>query len=70
MRATDLRQGDRVVLVDDWIETRSQATAARNLVYRAGAHWVDCVVIVDEASAEVRQSVGPIRGLVESGQLP
>lgn len=42
-----LQAGDRVALVDDWIETGGQALASRALVEAAGATWCGAVVIVD-----------------------
>jgi adenine phosphoribosyltransferase len=42
-----LDSGDRVVLVDDWIETGGQATAGQALVEAVGATWAGAVVIVD-----------------------
>ena len=39
---------DRVLLVDDWIETGSQAAAARALVEEAGAEFVGVSMIVDQ----------------------
>ena len=42
-----LKAGERVLLVDDWIDTGGQATAARALVDAAGASWCGVAVIVD-----------------------
>lgn len=42
-----LKAGERVLLVDDWIDTGGQATAARALVDAAGATWCGVAVIVD-----------------------
>ncbi|WP_033290614.1 phosphoribosyltransferase family protein [Amycolatopsis jejuensis] len=42
-----LSAGDRVLLVDDWIETGGQAFAAQALAADAGATWVGVAVIVD-----------------------
>jgi adenine phosphoribosyltransferase len=37
----------RVLFIDDWIDTGSQAIAAQNLVAAAGATWCGVSVIVD-----------------------
>lgn len=42
-----LRAGDRVLFVDDWIDTGAQAEACRAMVERSGARWVGAAVIVD-----------------------
>ena len=39
--------GQRVLLVDDWIDTGGQAIAARQLVHQAGAHWCGAAVVSD-----------------------
>lgn len=38
VRRSCLRTGDRVLFVDDWIDTGAQATACRQLVEKGGAH--------------------------------
>ncbi|WP_433920732.1 hypothetical protein OIE50_50380 [Streptomyces canus] len=40
-------RGDRVLLVDDWIETGSQASAVRSMIQQCRGHLVGCTVIVD-----------------------
>lgn len=60
---------DRVLLVDDWVETGSQATAAQALVARCGAHAVGVAALVDDCDDEVRQRIG-LRGLLYSTDLP
>jgi adenine phosphoribosyltransferase len=43
-----LSDGDRVLLVDDWIETGSQAAGARALVEECGATFLGVATIVDQ----------------------
>lgn len=52
-----LRDGDRVLLVDDWIETGSQAAGARALVEECGATFLGVATIVDQLAAD------PSRGI-------
>src|ERR1700693_4511683 len=47
-----LGDDDRVLLVDDWIETGSQARAARQLGARCGARLVGVATIVTEVDPE------------------
>jgi adenine phosphoribosyltransferase len=42
-----LQGGDRVVFVDDWIETGGQALGTQALVEDAGATWLGAAVVVD-----------------------
>ena len=69
MRRGVLGARDRVLLVDDWIATGAQATAARALVDDAEATWVGVSVIVDGAPAAYRQTLG-VRSLLRVAQLP
>jgi adenine phosphoribosyltransferase len=52
-----IKSGDRLVLVDDWIETRCQGLTAAQLVASLGASVVATSVIVDDTTAEVRDSL-------------
>lgn len=62
--------GQRVVLVDDWIETGSQAMTAADLISQCGATLVTIAVIIDEADKAVRQKLPPIRSLLVADDLP
>ncbi len=62
--------GDRVLLVDDWIETGSQALAVRQLVTEAGADLVGCAVVVDQLRPSARPQVGRVHALVTKDELP
>lgn len=62
--------GQRVGLVDDWIETGSQAVAAQRLIATAGAELTAVAVIVDEASEDVRHVLPPISSIVSASGLP
>jgi adenine phosphoribosyltransferase len=61
--------GQRVVLVDDWVETGSQALAAVQLVTDAGADLVGVAVVVDEASPTARAALPMLWSLVRSSEL-
>lgn len=47
VRRSHVRPGDRVLLVDDWIDTGGQALGVRALVDRAQATWCGAAVLVD-----------------------
>lgn len=64
-----IRPRDRVLLVDDWIETGAQATAVRKLVSDAEAEWVGAAVIVDALTSGERHRLG-VRALVRVHELP
>lgn len=70
LQRPSLGPGDRVVLVDDWIETGSQAVTARGMVEECGASWVGCSVIVDQLAEESRRALGTVRALLAAGELP
>ena len=62
--------GDRVLLVDDWAETGSQALAARALVENCGAEWIGLSVLVDQLAEESRRQLEPVASVVRHEQLP
>lgn len=64
-----LSEADRVLLVDDWIETGSQATAIADSIRQMGATVVGVSVMVDQAPDGVREALG-VSGLVRHDELP
>ncbi|MCL2422619.1 MAG: phosphoribosyltransferase [Micrococcales bacterium] len=60
---------DRVLFVDDWIDTGGQAVAARALVADAGATWIGAAVVVDALkNPQLRRELG-VRSLVHVRDL-
>ncbi|WP_329377109.1 phosphoribosyltransferase family protein [Streptomyces sp. NBC_01716] len=70
LQRSSLGPGDRVVLVDDWIETGSQAAAVRSMVEECGSVWVGCSVIVDQLPGAPQYPLGTVRGIVTAQDLP
>ena len=60
---------DRVLLVDDWIETGSQATAIADAISQMGSTLKGTSVIVDQAPKEVRDALNVV-GLLRWDELP
>ena len=60
---------DRVLLVDDWIETGSQASAIADAIAQMGATLVGMSVIVDQAPDTVRAALNVV-GLLRHEDLP
>jgi adenine phosphoribosyltransferase len=64
-----VRASDRVLLVDEWIETGGQALGVLGLAEDAEATWLGAATIVDAlASNEVRRRLG-VRSLVNIRDL-
>jgi adenine phosphoribosyltransferase len=61
--------GDALLLVDDWIETGTQARTVRSALERVSARLVGVSVLVDDTDADTREGLG-VNGLVRSGELP
>ncbi|OKJ25170.1 phosphoribosyltransferase family protein [Streptomyces sp. CB01580] len=61
---------DRVLFVDDWIETGNQALAVRDLVSSAGAELAGCAVVVDQMQSNSKETLGRFHALVTSEELP
>jgi adenine phosphoribosyltransferase len=61
--------GDRVLFVDDWIETGGQAHGARLLVEDAEATWIGAATVVDALSGnQVRRHLN-VRSLLHVREL-
>lgn len=63
-------KSDRVLLVDDWVETGNQALAARGLIEECGAAWVGLTVLVDQAEPTIRDLLEPLSAVARSQDLP
>jgi adenine phosphoribosyltransferase len=61
---------DLVLLVDDWIETGSQALAARELIENCGAQWAGLTVLVDQANETKRRRLEPVAAVTAFEALP
>lgn len=60
---------DRVLLVDDWMETGSQASAVRSMVEECGGRRAGCSVVVDQTPPARRADLG-VRSIVAAAELP
>jgi adenine phosphoribosyltransferase len=65
-----LHPRDVVLLVDDWAEVGSQATAARELVGECGASYAGLSLLVDQLPDDVREMLEPVRAVVRADELP
>lgn len=70
LRSDHFHPGQRVALVDDWIETGKQAACVAQLISEAGATLVAIAVVIDEASAKVRGTLPPVHALALGEDLP
>ena len=69
MLVRSMGAGDRVAMVDDWIEVGAQALAVRELVEARGATFLGLVTMVDQASDAVGEAVPVLAGLVDGESL-
>ena len=69
MQRAAVAPGDQLLLVDDWIETGSQARAAKQLVESCGGELAGMAVMVDQSSPEVRDSFRRFVALVRAEDL-
>jgi adenine phosphoribosyltransferase len=64
-----ISSSDRVLLVDDWIATGAQASAAQKLVAMSGANWLGAAVVVDALDDhQLRRHLG-VRSLLHLRDL-
>jgi adenine phosphoribosyltransferase len=64
-----VRSSDRLLLVDDWIETGNQARAVRELVEGLGASLVGISCMIDHTSDGTRDELDLV-GLIATTELP
>jgi adenine phosphoribosyltransferase len=62
--------GERVLVVDDWAETGSQALVARQLLEEVGGVYVGLSLIVDQLAEERRSRLAPVASVVDAADLP
>lgn len=65
-----VRPTDRLVLVDDWIELGSQASAVQQLITSLGARLVGIAVMVDQCAPATRRALPPIQAITTHAALP
>jgi adenine phosphoribosyltransferase len=70
MQRSALSPDDAVLLVDDWAETGSQATAAKALIQECGARYVGLSLFVDELPDRLREELAPVYAVVRASELP
>lgn len=64
-----LTSEDRVLLIDDWIETGSQARAARAVVEECGARLLGVATVVSEVGLGEVSDLGRVHALVRAEAL-
>lgn len=70
VRRALLRAGDRVLFVDDWVDTGAQLEACHRLVEVSGAAWVGAAVVVDALQRpDLRRNLR-VRSLLHVRDLP
>jgi adenine phosphoribosyltransferase len=69
LQRESLVPGDRVLIVDDWFETGSQALAAKSLIEAGGADFIGASVIVDELEPGVRSRLAQFHALIQRADL-
>jgi adenine phosphoribosyltransferase len=65
-----VRAGDRLLLVDDWIERGSQAAAACDLIEMCGGVLAGIAVMVDQLDDRGRADLPVITSIVAARDLP
>jgi adenine phosphoribosyltransferase len=61
--------GERVLVVDDWAETGSQAVAAKQLIEERGGEYAGLAMLVDQLSAEMRDELAPVFAVADAAEF-
>ena len=70
LQRSSVTGGDRVLLVDDWIETGNQARTVKGLIEQCDGLWAGCSVLVDQLDDAGRECLGPVNSVLTASQLP
>ncbi|MGN7970099.1 phosphoribosyltransferase family protein [Microbacterium sp. 22296] len=70
VRRALLQAGDRVLFVDDWVDTGAQLEACRRIVDLSGASWVGAAVVVDALQRPDLRRRARVRSLLHVRELP
>jgi adenine phosphoribosyltransferase len=70
MQQASVSASDRILLIDDWIETGNQARVAKSLIDSAGGELVAVSVLVDQLARDSRTALPPVSALVAADELP
>ena len=65
-----VRAGDRVLLVDDWAETGSQARTVQQLIHGCGAELVGTSLMIDQLDQPTRTELTNVASLARFNDLP
>ncbi|WP_026423124.1 phosphoribosyltransferase family protein [Actinokineospora inagensis] len=60
---------DRVLLVDDWIDTGGQASGVQRIIHSVGATWIGAAVIVDALESNIMRRELGVRSLLHERDL-
>jgi adenine phosphoribosyltransferase len=68
-RRGQVRQSDRVLVVDDWVATGGQLLGAQSLIADTGATWIGAAVIVDALTDHRVRRQLKVRALLNEREL-
>ncbi|WP_330473182.1 phosphoribosyltransferase family protein [Terrabacter sp. C0L_2] len=69
VRKSQVRGSDRVLFVDDWVDTGGQMIACHQLTVQAGASWLGAAVIVDGLEDSAHRRKYDVRSLLHLRDL-
>lgn len=64
-----VEHGERLLVVDDWAETGSQAAAAKQLIEECGGEYAGLTMLVDQLSAELREQLAPVFAVADAAEF-
>jgi adenine phosphoribosyltransferase len=70
VQRTSIGIGDRLLLVDDWVQTGSQALAAARLITTCGGELAAISVLVDQLDAATRSRLPSVHAVLTFEDLP
>jgi adenine phosphoribosyltransferase len=64
-----INPGERVLVIDDWAETGSQALAAKELIEECGGAYAGLALLVDQLAEETRYVLSPVFAFADAAEF-
>jgi adenine phosphoribosyltransferase len=64
-----IRQGERILVVDDWAETGGKALTTRRLIEACGGCYGGLSLLVDQLSGKRRNELAPVASVARADEL-
>lgn len=69
LQTAAIQKSDRILLVDDWLETGSQVLTAKEMIEELGASYIGASITADQMSQKVRDKLKNLCSIISANTL-